>query len=417
MTANTVIIHDSDWNPQMDVQAMARAHRIGQKTTVNIYRLVTKDTIEERILAAASQKLYLEAVVVRKDEGVKKGKKTPEKKISQEDENDEDAKTLSKFGPKQLLKLVTFGANQIFKADSAADLSALDLNSFLQKSQEHQSTIPNGSVQEFESGGEFNASDFQSWVKQASSFKFQGKDYEKIVRSKSKTPVPETDTWVDIGKRKRSSKFTLVDGELVHSVAEEVADTSLKSAPKKKKLKNWKQDDKCDVCKKVPTAVEKICCQRCPKSFHTKCLGLRHKPKRWACPWHWCCKCGNSSSISGGILCQCETCLCSFCDTCFFAESKEHFMEYVNNSIFEEKFDYHKQQTIYIRCRFCLAKQKEKAAEGVKEEEDIEEDEDGTPLMEKLIEKRKLEEVKHENEQTEQIENHIKKENADEKKN
>ncbi|KAG6898168.1 hypothetical protein C0992_004155 [Termitomyces sp. T32_za158] len=43
-TADTVIIFDSDWNPQNDLQAMARAHRIGQKSHVNVYRLVSKDT-------------------------------------------------------------------------------------------------------------------------------------------------------------------------------------------------------------------------------------------------------------------------------------------------------------------------------------------------------------------------------------
>ena len=37
-TADTVVIFDSDWNPQNDLQAMSRAHRIGQKDTVNIYR-------------------------------------------------------------------------------------------------------------------------------------------------------------------------------------------------------------------------------------------------------------------------------------------------------------------------------------------------------------------------------------------
>ena len=44
-TADTVIIFDSDWNPQNDLQAEARAHRIGQKNSVNIYRLVTKASV------------------------------------------------------------------------------------------------------------------------------------------------------------------------------------------------------------------------------------------------------------------------------------------------------------------------------------------------------------------------------------
>lgn len=43
--ADTVIIYDSDWNPQMDLQAMDRAHRIGQKNKVNVYRLITESTV------------------------------------------------------------------------------------------------------------------------------------------------------------------------------------------------------------------------------------------------------------------------------------------------------------------------------------------------------------------------------------
>ena len=39
--ADTVIIYDSDWNPEMDLQAIDRAHRIGQKNLVNVYRLIT----------------------------------------------------------------------------------------------------------------------------------------------------------------------------------------------------------------------------------------------------------------------------------------------------------------------------------------------------------------------------------------
>jgi chromodomain-helicase-DNA-binding protein 1 len=50
----------SDWNPQNDLQAMARAHRIGQKSHVNVYRLVSKDTMEEDILERAKKKMVLE---------------------------------------------------------------------------------------------------------------------------------------------------------------------------------------------------------------------------------------------------------------------------------------------------------------------------------------------------------------------
>jgi len=63
-SADTVIIFDSDWNPQMDLQAMARAHRIGQKMEVRVLRLITASPIEEKILATANEKLDQEAKII-----------------------------------------------------------------------------------------------------------------------------------------------------------------------------------------------------------------------------------------------------------------------------------------------------------------------------------------------------------------
>lgn len=64
-TADTVILYDSDWNPQADLQAMARVHRIGQKKVVHVYRLVSAGTVEERIVQRAEKKLYLDQMVNR----------------------------------------------------------------------------------------------------------------------------------------------------------------------------------------------------------------------------------------------------------------------------------------------------------------------------------------------------------------
>lgn len=66
MTADTVILFDSDWNPQADLQAMARAHRIGQTKPVSVYRLVSKDTIEEEVLERARNKLMLEFITIQR---------------------------------------------------------------------------------------------------------------------------------------------------------------------------------------------------------------------------------------------------------------------------------------------------------------------------------------------------------------
>ena len=64
--ADTVIIYDSDWNPQMDIQAMARCHRIGQERPVVVYKLCTKGTIDEVIMTRAESKRVLEKMVISK---------------------------------------------------------------------------------------------------------------------------------------------------------------------------------------------------------------------------------------------------------------------------------------------------------------------------------------------------------------
>ena len=63
-TADTVVIFDSDWNPQMDLQAQDRAHRIGQRNEVRVFRLITKTAIEEGILTRASYKKDLDNKII-----------------------------------------------------------------------------------------------------------------------------------------------------------------------------------------------------------------------------------------------------------------------------------------------------------------------------------------------------------------
>lgn len=64
--ADTVILFDSDWNPQQDLQAQDRCHRIGQTRPVIIYRLATKGTVEEELLLSADAKRRLEKLVIKK---------------------------------------------------------------------------------------------------------------------------------------------------------------------------------------------------------------------------------------------------------------------------------------------------------------------------------------------------------------
>jgi len=66
VSADTVIFFDSDWNPQMDKQAMDRCHRIGQVKPVVVYRLITAKSVEVSIQRRAKKKLQLENLVIEK---------------------------------------------------------------------------------------------------------------------------------------------------------------------------------------------------------------------------------------------------------------------------------------------------------------------------------------------------------------
>eukprot|EP00736_Rhodelphis_marinus_P003951 Rmarinus@m.13559 len=92
--ADTVIIFDSDWNPQMDLQAQDRAHRIGQTNEVRVYRLVTASAFEEEVLARASFKLDLEKKIIHAGKFGTEGKESDRREmlmsLLREDENDDE---------------------------------------------------------------------------------------------------------------------------------------------------------------------------------------------------------------------------------------------------------------------------------------------------------------------------------------
>ncbi|KAI8640052.1 P-loop containing nucleoside triphosphate hydrolase protein [Parasitella parasitica] len=88
-TADTVIIWDSDFNPYADLQAISRAHRIGQANMVIIYRFMTRFSVEEKILQIGKKKMALEHVVV-------------ERMKAEEEEQIEDLESILKFGTEAL---------------------------------------------------------------------------------------------------------------------------------------------------------------------------------------------------------------------------------------------------------------------------------------------------------------------------
>ncbi|PKC10109.1 hypothetical protein RhiirA5_355895 [Rhizophagus irregularis] len=127
-TADTVIIFDSDWNPQNDLQAMARAHRIGQKNHVNVYRFVSKDTIEESVLDRAKRKMVLEYCIIKQMD-------TSGKSILQK--NPKSSKPSDNFSREELSVILKFGAQNMFKDEGAKKLDDLDLDDILARAETH----------------------------------------------------------------------------------------------------------------------------------------------------------------------------------------------------------------------------------------------------------------------------------------
>merc|ERR1719421_565044 len=113
-TADVVILFDSDWNPQMDLQAQDRAHRIGQKKQVRVFRFVTQDTVEEKIIERADRKLFLDATVIQQGRLMQKN---------------------SNLSKNEAMAMIKFGADKIFKSKEST-VSDEDIEAILQSSEE-----------------------------------------------------------------------------------------------------------------------------------------------------------------------------------------------------------------------------------------------------------------------------------------
>ncbi|XP_077491011.1 lymphoid-specific helicase-like [Amblyomma americanum] len=116
--ADTVVLYDSDWNPQCDLQAMDRCHRIGQTRPVVVYRLVTRGTVEQRMLQMAGAKRRLEKLIMQKGKFAKVGK---------------DASQGGALSPQELLELLQSTDHSAVIEASSSMLSRKELDALLDR--------------------------------------------------------------------------------------------------------------------------------------------------------------------------------------------------------------------------------------------------------------------------------------------
>lgn len=126
-SADIVVLFDSDWNPQADLQAMDRAHRIGQTKQVVVFRFVTENAIEEKVLERAAQKLRLDQLVIQQGRS-----QQPVKNAASKDE---------------LLTMIQHGAEKVFQSQAAAtntgEITEDDFDAIMKRGEERTQELSN----------------------------------------------------------------------------------------------------------------------------------------------------------------------------------------------------------------------------------------------------------------------------------
>jgi SWI/SNF-related matrix-associated actin-dependent regulator of chromatin subfamily A member 5 len=178
-TADVVIIYDSDWNPQMDLQAMDRAHRIGQLKQVKVFRLITENTVEEKIVERAEVKLRLDKLVIQQGRLV-----------------DNKQNQLNKD---EMLNMIRYGANQVFASKDSA-ITDEDIDTILMKGEAKTEEMK----QKLATMGESTLRNFTLDAPGTDSvYQFEGEDYRE------KQKLLGIGNWIEPPKRERKANYAV----------------------------------------------------------------------------------------------------------------------------------------------------------------------------------------------------------------
>ena len=152
--ANIVILYDSDWNPQVDLQAIDRAHRIGQTKPVIIYRFVCEGTVEEKIVERAATKLKIDHLIIQK------GKKNENKATAIE-----------------MTTMLQYGADKIF-SDKNENNEEATIEQILEYSINKTETVNNTVLKSLEEKLNVANLSLNAGTK-GDIYQFEGEDYKK----------------------------------------------------------------------------------------------------------------------------------------------------------------------------------------------------------------------------------------------
>uniref|UniRef100_A0A8C5DTI2 SWI/SNF-related matrix-associated actin-dependent regulator of chromatin subfamily A member 5 n=2 Tax=Gouania willdenowi TaxID=441366 RepID=A0A8C5DTI2_GOUWI len=175
-TADVVILYDSDWNPQVDLQAMDRAHRIGQQKQVRVFRFITENTVEERIVERAEMKLRLDSIVIQQGRLV-----------------DPSA---NKLGKDEMLSIIRHGATHVFSSKES-EITDDDIDAILERGKRKTMEMK----EKLSTLGESSLRNFTMDTENSSVYTFEGEDY----REKKKVIT----NWIEPPKRDRKANYAV----------------------------------------------------------------------------------------------------------------------------------------------------------------------------------------------------------------
>ncbi|KAI3631523.1 hypothetical protein MIR68_010406 [Amoeboaphelidium protococcarum] len=183
-TADTVVMYDSDWNPQVDLQAEDRAHRIGQKKQVYIFRFVTENAIEEKVIERAASKLRLDQLVIQQGRVANQNK------------------TLSK---NELVSMIQHGADKILNSSGSSIQLDESIDDIIKKGEERTAQLDKKFLQ-------LGLDDLQNFSLEAGSmYEFEGKDFSNTNQQKSKDTSAVGFGWIAPARRERKTAGYSID--------------------------------------------------------------------------------------------------------------------------------------------------------------------------------------------------------------
>lgn len=317
--ASDVVFLDEDWNPQVTIQAEARAHRIGQTKKVTIYKLCSAGTVEEQMLGRIRKKLYLSAKITENIRNVhSSGKSKKRKRESSDDLDEDDAPQLDASSLKSLIRR---GAQTLARpAIDVHEMMRWDFDTMIDKCKDK----PIDTALDGDFGGDKEEEAWLNSMEKVECAVFEGKKHMKKVEEAAKAPVELTRADRRVGK----NTTVMIDGFAINKESLNCADWEAVPTmsgkgdlrlqePVRAKKEPINHQETCQHCSDGGSLVP---CKSCPRSYHYECLEKPFQQKAkgmvFFCPQHECIDCQAKTSEAGGMIYRCRWCARGYCEDC-----------------------------------------------------------------------------------------------------